>query len=1235
MPMLALPIVGAIAGAALDIAVVGGFAAATFTGVMAAASIGFTVGSIAANLLFPTITKTNNEGSRLTDLSVQSSAYGVVIPIGYGKIRVSGNIIWAKSIQEVINVQTTGGGGGKKGGGKGDSTQQTTTTYTYYGTLAIMLCEGPVREVLRVWANDKLQYDVTGGSDVVMKAGFSFRFYPGDQGQLPDSAIVADRGNLTPAYRGRCYVVFENLLLTDYGNRVPNFSFELAVSASYDAHYYPIIEKTPSIFVAGSASPNIDQVPQYSSDVTLDPVRMLGYAKRIDVTTGTPEWGDAGGIVQFDVNTMQVIREVNVREMMGGGLAVAACLCMAVGPDMALYAYVAGDQTDLGRSIPFGSDWCTYQGPGRDARIVRIDPNTMGITASFPIMGIIVLSISPHCRNGTLAFFMPRFFVSCASGLGAYLVVFGTASNIGVLKVPDLSYVWHWPEDDEEGAPQCGCTGEVTATYGDCYYVWYKYPYREEPYVVLRRLSVGAGGGVSITDVCTYHKGDLTDNTTIGDFASMSVQYDRSNHIIVLGLQVGYGYGPGSGESFLLGIDALTGRELWRTHPVYDLPWGFGWPISTDGTNTHQSSILNGHYALQNGIFDTNTGKIAADTANSQMASFPMTWIYESTTSVIMGTYPSHYYAPRPEYLNKVVKVQLLRLTPMQVSLQSIFDDICTRSGFASSDYSTTELANDIVDGFMISQKTNGADILRPLMDVFQIDAVESDYKIKFHKRGGATITALVEDDFIRSKDNAPPYEETRTQELELPQRVTLTYNDVNRDNQTGTQQKKRVKLPHPTMYSDSSTDLSLALTTNADLAKQQCEKLLYQAWVNRHAFNLKLPMKYAWLDAGDPVTISLNNGMQTRSRVTGADIGVDMTMETKLVAEAEGQYISTAVAQPTTSRGSMKLNAINIANLFLFDFPLLQDGDEVPNTQFRTYYACTGYRPEQSWPGAAIQKSMDGTAWEDVTSTTMPFVYGYVETPPADPVSVDRSQRDGSFVVNIPYGADLLGSVTEDQLNYGFNAAALIKGNGDVEIVQFLTVVALDDTRLKLSYLNRGRRGTDTMAYGHQPGELFIVLKVGGIRGMSKAMSERGNNEFYRATTFGTFAQTAIVKQFAFTARDKMPYAPVGVTAVNSGGNITLSWLRRTRLNGDKFNDTTINVPLNEDNESYDLEVLSGPGGTVLRTIYGIGPTPSVIYSTAVADFGSMPTTLTVKVYQLSGQVGRGYARESTVGVN
>jgi hypothetical protein len=123
--------------------------------------------------------------------------------------------------------------------------------------------------------------------------------------------------------------------------------------------------------------------------------------------------------------------------------------------------------------------------------------------------------------------------------------------------------------------------------------------------------------------------------------------------------------------------------------------------------------------------------------------------------------------------------------------------------------------------------------------------------------------------------------------------------------------------------------------------------------------------------------------------------------------------------------------------------------------------------------------------------------------------------------------------------------------------------------------------------------------------------------------------------RQLTLAGNDLKPYAPAQLKATGSwGSNVTLSWQRRTRVGGELI-DGTGEVPLAEDSEEYELEILDGPGGAVLRTATGLSD-PEFTYTTAMqsADSGMAQTELTFRVYQISAQVGRGFAGEGTVDV-
>ncbi|MEO8883103.1 MAG: glycoside hydrolase/phage tail family protein, partial [Devosia sp.] len=174
-------------------------------GAVVGRALGALAGSAVDNAIFGS--KPQAAAPTGSDVQLQGSSEGGPIPRLYGWNRFTGNIIWATQLEE-----TTQQSAGAKGAGP------TTTTTTILANFAVGLCEGEVNRLGRIWADGEL----------LETEALNTRFYRGSADQLPDSLIEAKQGSgNTPAYRGLCYLVFEQLDLTPFGNRIPNLSVEL------------------------------------------------------------------------------------------------------------------------------------------------------------------------------------------------------------------------------------------------------------------------------------------------------------------------------------------------------------------------------------------------------------------------------------------------------------------------------------------------------------------------------------------------------------------------------------------------------------------------------------------------------------------------------------------------------------------------------------------------------------------------------------------------------------------------------------------------------------------------------------------------------------------------------------------------------------------------------------------------------------------------------------------------
>lgn len=201
--------------------------AGTFAAFAATAAAAVAGSYIDSMLFAPEPSDVVREGSRMEDIKVQTSAFGRSIAGVRGNMRLAGNVIWALDIREEKVVSETEVGGGKGGGGSGSVTN---TTYRYYGTFAISICEGPISDVVAIWADTKVYYNIdTDDADTLTESEKRpITIYRGTEDQMPDPLIEADKGvGNVPAHRGLAYIVFDDIPLADYGNRIPSFSFQV------------------------------------------------------------------------------------------------------------------------------------------------------------------------------------------------------------------------------------------------------------------------------------------------------------------------------------------------------------------------------------------------------------------------------------------------------------------------------------------------------------------------------------------------------------------------------------------------------------------------------------------------------------------------------------------------------------------------------------------------------------------------------------------------------------------------------------------------------------------------------------------------------------------------------------------------------------------------------------------------------------------------------------------------
>lgn len=1139
-----------------------------------APQLGFLAGNLLGSVLFP---EKGPDGPRLENLDVTSSAFGQMIPHGYGTCRVNGNIIHGDRLKEVKHE-----GGKGMGGAQG-------TTYEYFWTGIASFGRGPADDVLRIWADTKVVFDKRPDrGQKTKKNSFKFRVLLGTETQLPDRYVIKDMGATDAiAYRGQVCIVFDNIPVADYGNRVPSWNAEVAWQSA------GATSATGATLISGAVS-----------GIASDGFSVDWTRGRFFVYGNSPN-----GLRRFDLNTMKET---------GQSTLVSSDVSSGMVVDEAGYIYrtgTGGNTSPIHKTDPDGFvDVSTFGISNSDLK--NYIDHFVSVEHYAVIKPIGAFGIEDHLLTGS--FFNDIGLLRCTRTQTSLEMdyVWGSQNFSGVVTGKKVS---------SDRVRLCAGPPKESSAFG--YFLGRPQfgPAEATPLVidkleVLTQAHVGTNQttGENLTRVFFTNSGSIVPSDVDPDWDEWQdadgLVADHTDDTMIFGVTGRQGGGPS--ERYLVKYDPHGAVIKWKI----PLPVG----IPANNTGFASSRIADGRYAfIVSGtihIVDTMAGTMTTETVPS---------------GVIVSGFQS-YDGQRDAIVFRTGTggISLLLLGKRSAAgeaLANVVTTICGECGLEPSDIDVSELT-DTVRGFLVNQQTTGRGAIEPLAFAFLFDGVESDDVVKFRKRGKATSLVIPQDKMVILDEKTGEFlKETRGQEMELPYAVSINYLNKDTDYQEGVARQKRIAKPVPSSYSRNESTTTIPLVMVPNEAKRLADIVLYQAWVERITLETRLSWEHILLDPVDSIDLSLDDGTVFHCRITNNDVGVNMTIDLGGATEKATAYTSTVDAdggqfiQPAPP-------ASNETRSFVVDSTLLRDQDDTNGAVSLVHYAAGGYG-QDGWPGMVLYKSADGVAYAQVGSSFDEVAWGVAVNTlpaPADPFITDEIN---TLKVAMSAGGDQLVSVTQLQMLNGANRAWLLKQDGEVEVVGFRDVVLNADGTYTLSGLLRGQRGTDTMMAGHLPGDAFVLLTPATVGATAITTSEIGQVRRYKPVPIGELLADTPIKALTSTGRDLKPYAPWSQKATLNAGDIDLTWKRRTRLGGG-LSDGPGEPALNEASEAYEVDIWNAGGTAVLRTL--VSSTPSVTYTAAniATDFGTTPTVLTVSVYQKSAVVGRGFAHKKTIPV-
>jgi hypothetical protein len=582
-------------------------------------------------------------------------------------------------------------------------------------------------------------------------------------------------------------------------------------------------------------------------------------------------------------------------------------------------------------------------------------------------------------------------------------------------------------------------------------------------------------------------------------------------------------------------------------------------------------------------------------------------WTEQYNAAVLLGYMPAGlvFGVDYPDHATVSCECSSVpQITPAPISLALIVANLCSRAGLPPDFYDVSNLEGDIVAGFLVATDATAADTINALAPAYQFDGSEWDNKVRFVKRGGAEVASITLDQAVGDGSDARIIE-TRVQEVELPRKLTLTYQDPAANYAPTTQSAGRYAA---TVNVTGTATLQIPVVLTADEAARAADILLKDKWSSlRGTIEGTLADDWSILTPSDVVYIQAPDDAVFRVRLgeLTSDTGAIKYTGTQ---DLRSSYTSDAVGMPVPPPQDTTEQLIGPTLAYYLNLPALRDQDD----QAGYYVAATGLLG--GWRGALIQQSTDGGAtFTSVVTINQQSTMGQtLEVLPA----WNPWLLDDVTTIDVQISSGTLSSITQAQLFAGGNGCVIGQ-----ELLQFQTATYLGDRVYRLSGLIRGRKSTP---YVEQPvGSGFALLDSLYFVPMSRSVA--GRTLTMRASSLGTALADGVVSTFSVPRfRSITEWAPTNVRGQRDGSsNLAIAWSPRARLG---------NAANPYQSAYFNGYIISFTHAGVTKTYTTAAASFNYTAAQQTADFGAPQASIAYSLAATNSLSGAGDTNEGTI---
>lgn len=578
--------------------------------------------------------------------------------------------------------------------------------------------------------------------------------------------------------------------------------------------------------------------------------------------------------------------------------------------------------------------------------------------------------------------------------------------------------------------------------------------------------------------------------------------------------------------------------------------------------------------------------------------------------------------------------VPVYQITSGNITLESLLRDLARRAGYSNINVTVSGIS-DTITGAAITEITNIDTMLADIAAAYNFEIIKRGPKIAFIRRGYGDvfdpdmISIEAERGVLSSSDGEfITVRSERKATQKSAGTIRLTFIDPDYDYAVN-----EYKYSRNDDQSDTSVTFNLALPIimTASQAATLATRILIDNNASRMEHEFMLPQKYLNIEKGDVVEL-VNDDFTDYVRVNEIAYNADFSMSIRSETIVTSSTSAVVVPDPVRPAEPPPLTSGDVQPLVI-DTPLLNPAHQSSAPRLETYVAVFPATRRVVSAGS-ILKYFETAGPYPVGTTGAAAVYGRAMEQLTGPVLQIDYGKTFSFRLVQGDGTEF---ETKTALEMLAGANRLLVGyTNRFEMIGFIEAAYDTDTRIvTVTGIVRGLRGTDYTADLRESGDVVLLYddtlesllldinNVDRLDDVTVYVGMRNTGEVSTDDAIGVEEEGA----------SRKPWRPYNVHAVAAGGDIALSWHRRTRLLGPLLNGTP-DVPLDEDAELYDLVLYRA--GAIVRTVTGL-TSPAFTYTAAMqsADgWSGAITSLRLDVYQISAVVGRGFPMSGTYDV-